>query len=193
MDGSQKPPVIGQNIKKIRKEQQMTLDILAEKSGVSKAMLSQIESQKVNPTVATVWKIARGLDVELESLLKGGSVPHAKFHVTPGPEVTVLDTVENGPHIRVLSPIEMAEDLEIYLLTFDPGSVLASAPHAPGTEEYVTVLEGSIHVKAAGKEAELGADDFIIYNCDVPHTLENTGSLPSRIHMVVRFTRKQWV
>ncbi len=54
------PPQIGSNIQRIRKEQGLTLEVLAERSGVSKAMLSQIESDKVNPTVLTIWKIALG-------------------------------------------------------------------------------------------------------------------------------------
>ena len=64
------PPQIGTNIQRIRKEQELTLEALAERSGVSKAMLSQIESDKVNPTVLTIYKIARGLEVELDAILK---------------------------------------------------------------------------------------------------------------------------
>ena len=55
----QTPPMIGKNIQRIRSARKLTLNVLSERSGVSKAMLSQIESDKVNPTVATVWKIAR--------------------------------------------------------------------------------------------------------------------------------------
>ena len=40
-----------------------------ERSGVSKAMLSQIETNKVNPTIATIWKIARGLNIEIQDIL----------------------------------------------------------------------------------------------------------------------------
>ena len=53
------PPMIGKNIQRIRNSRKLTLNVLSERSGVSKAMLSQIESDKVNPTVATVWKIAQ--------------------------------------------------------------------------------------------------------------------------------------
>jgi len=170
----------------------MTLDVLSEKSGVSKAMLSQIESQKVNPTVATVWKISRGLGVELDSLLHGGNEPTRKFRMTRKGELTTLDTSENGPHLQVLSPIEMAEDLEIYLLTFDPGSILDSEAHAAGTEEYLTILEGTVDVRAGAKEATLSAGDFILYNCDIDHVIENREETTARVHMVVRFTQKQW-
>ena len=185
-----KPPMIGRNIQKIRKNQNLTLAVLAERSGVSKAMLSQIESERVNPTVATVWKIARGLEVELDALLKGRSV--RKFAVTGREDVTTLSTAENSPHLRVLSPLSMAEDLEIYLLTFAPHDILHSQPHAAGTEEYLTVLEGEVEVTAGEKTTKVGKGDFIIYSCDIEHVIKNPGSHASKVHMIVRFLRRHW-
>jgi len=184
--------LIGQNIQKIRKQKQFTLDILAERSGVSKSMLSQIESEKVNPTVATVWKIARGLGVELDALLKGLDKSARKFQVIRSENIAVLDTEDNGPHIKVLSPIEMAEDLEIYLLDFERGSALHSKPHEPKSEEYLTVLDGKIRVRAGENESELGTGDSIIYHCDVEHSIENIHDGPSKVHMIVRFFKTQW-
>ncbi len=186
------PPSVGRNIQRIRKQQQLTLAVLAERSGVSKAMLSQIESQKVNPTVATVWKIARGLEVELDALLRGSGAPVRKFLVTRSEEVTTLEPSTEGLHIQVLSPLAMAEDLEIYLLSFDPGCSLGSSPHAAGTEEYLTVLEGKVRVAAGEKSSALQAGDFVIYNCDVEHSIQNLSEGPARIHMIVRFPRRQW-
>ncbi|MFW5683702.1 MAG: helix-turn-helix domain-containing protein [Spirochaetota bacterium] len=186
------PPQIGSNIQRIRKEQGLTLEVLAERSGVSKAMLSQIESDKVNPTVLTIWKIARGLEVELDAILKGSWEPARRFSVTRADDVVVLDTADNGPHIRVYSPLPMAEDLEIYQLSFDPGSELVSGAHAPRSEEYLTVLEGRVRVEAGERSAELGPGDFIVYHCDIDHVIENPFDEPSRVHMVVRFHRKQF-
>ncbi|MFW5741739.1 MAG: helix-turn-helix domain-containing protein [Spirochaetota bacterium] len=186
------PPQIGSNIQRIRKEEGLTLDGLAERSGVSKAMLSQIESDKVNPTVLTIWKIARGLEVELDAILKGSWEPARRFAVTREQDVVTLDTSENGPHLRVYSPLSMAEDLEIYELTFDPGTELVSGPHAPRTEEYLTVLEGRVRVEAGEKSAELATGDFITYHCDIDHIIANPFDERSKIQMIVRFHRKQF-
>jgi len=186
------PPLIGKNIQKIRKKKQLTLDILAERSGVSKAMLSQIESQKVNPTVATVWKISRGLGVELDAILKGKSESTKRFIVIRKGNMAVLDTIKDSLHVQVLSPIIMAEDLEIYILTFDKGSSLHSKPHEPKSEEYLTILEGAVRVKAGTSESELHKGDFIIYHCDVEHSIENIHNGSSIIHMIVRFPEKHF-
>jgi XRE family transcriptional regulator, regulator of sulfur utilization len=187
-----RPPVIGGTIQMIRKRQNLTLDMLSEKSGVSKAMLSQIESEKVNPTVATVWKIAQGLSVDINALLAGTGDAGRKFVVTRSEKVTTLDTDEEGLHIKVMSPISMVEDLEIYLLTFKPGGALRSAPHFPKTEEFLTVIEGQVRVKAGENDTDLSAGDFIRYHCDVNHSIENLASGVSVVHMVVRFYRPTW-
>lgn len=187
-----RPPLIGGNIQAIRKGRNLTLDMLSEKSGVSKAMLSQIESEKVNPTVATVWKIAQGLEVDINALLKGGPEPARKFTVTRREKVTILDTDEEGLHIRVLSPISMVEDLEMYLLTFQPGGALHSSPHFPQTEEFLTILRGSVRVTAGDNVTELEEGDFISYHCDVDHSIENLSPGEAVVHMVVRFHKRQW-
>lgn len=186
------PPNIGKNVQKIRKQQHLTLSILSEKSGVSKAMLSQIELDRVNPTIATLWKIARGLEVELDALLKGSDTQIRKFSVTHRDSIAVLDTTHDGPHIQVLSPLSMAEDLEIYQLTFEPGGVLRSSPHATRTEEYLTVLKGIVRVNAGDHSVELNEGDFIIYNCDIQHSIENLSKEKASIHMIVRFQRQSW-
>ncbi len=186
------PPMIGKNIQALRKNLGMTLNILSEKSGVSKAMLSQIESDKVNPTVATVWKIAQGLDVEINSLLEGAGQPHRKFKVVRQEELTTLDTDEEGLHIKVLTPLSMSEDLEMYLLTFAPGGKLESAPHFPRTLEFLTVFSGRVRVTAGDNGSDLGPGDFIRYHCDIEHTIENRGESDAVVHMVVRFVKQGW-
>ena len=185
-----KPPLIGRNIQRIRKEQALTLDVLSEKSGVSKAMLSQIESEKVNPTVATVWKISQGLNVEINGLLEGGEEPRRKFHVVRQHDIASLETDEKGLHMKVLSPVSMVEDLEMYLLTFEEGGRLNSGAHFPKTEEYVTVIQGSVSVSAGENTTELQAGDFASYHCDIDHALVNTGGGPATVHLVVRFNKR---
>ena len=185
------PPLIGRNMQRIRKEQQLTLDALSERSGVSKAMLSQIESEKVNPTVATVWKIAQGLSVDINTLLKGTAEPARKFSVTRSDTITTLDTDVEGVHIKVLSPFSMVEDLEMYLLTFASGAALRSSAHYPKTEEFLTILRGRVKVSAGENQTELGIGDFIRYHCDIEHAIENASKEEAVVHMVVRFARNQ--
>jgi quercetin dioxygenase-like cupin family protein len=81
----------------------------------------------------------------------------------------------------------MAEDLEMYLLTFARGGELRSRAHFPRTEEFLTVIDGRIRVRAGERVDELGSGDFIRYQCDVDHDIENIGNGEATVHMVVRF------
>jgi len=183
-------PLVGRNIQSIRKKQNLTLGVLAEKSGVSKAMLSQIEADKVNPTVAMVWKIAQGLGVEIRDLLSGGGETVRKFKVTRKDSITTLDTENDEVHLQVLSPVSTVEDIEMYLLTFKPGGSLKSSPHFPKTEEYLTIIRGEVTVAAGEHTADLQEGDFVNYHCDIDHVITNTGRVEAVVHMVVRFQKK---
>ena len=181
------PPMIGKNIQKLRNARSLTLNVLSERSGVSKAMLSQIESNKVNPTIATVWKIARGLGADLHDLLDPSDTPRRKFSVNRSEAIKVLETDAHGVTIQVFSPLEMAGDLEIYLLRFDPHTTLPSEAHATDTEEFLTVMKGTITVLAGEHHVKLHKGDFLAYHADREHTISNDESSQAVVHMVVRY------
>lgn len=185
------PPLIGKNIQKLRLARSLTLNVLSERSGVSKAMLSQIESNKVNPTVATVWKIARGLGVDLHDLLDTTGAPKRKFTVNRSDAIKELDTDEHGVTIKVFSPLEMAGDLEIYLLLFDPNTALPSEAHFSNTEEFLTVIKGTVTVTAGENVTKLHKGDFLAYHADIDHTIANNEATNAVVHMVVRYPPNQ--
>lgn len=184
-------PSIGENVRKERLSRNFSLDELSGSSGVSKSMLSQIESGKVNPTVATAWKIAHALSVDFNALLRGKAESLRRFEVNRREDITILDTNEEDAHIQVLSPISMAEDLELYLLTIKGKGALHSQAHYAGTEEYLTVLEGKIKVTAGSKSSTLEAGDVLLYQCDTAHSIENLGSKTAKIYLVVRFFKQK--
>ncbi|SIE94010.1 transcriptional regulator [Mycobacteroides abscessus subsp. abscessus] len=62
---------IGENLRNIRRSRGLSLDMAAEATGVSKAMLGQIERGESNPTVTTLWKIASGLQKEIRDIYCG--------------------------------------------------------------------------------------------------------------------------
>lgn len=188
MTATPSPAVIGGNVKKLRQRHKLSLDELANRSGVSKGMLSQIESGKVNPTVATLWKIARAFRVDFNVLLKGKGETVRKFIACRREDLTPLDTESSGVSIRVLSPVTQADELELYLLDLKPGAKLGSEPHAPGSEEFLTVLAGEVRVTAGNRAATLHAGDVLIYQCDVEHEIANASpDAPAGVHLVVRF------
>ena len=153
-------------------------------------MLSQIESDKVNPTIATLWKISNGLGVDINDLTRVISITKRNFTLTKKDDISVLACDEEGVHIKTLTPVDMIEDLEMYLISFKPGSSLDSEPHFPGTEEFITLLDGEIEVTAGNNVTSMHKDDFLTYHSDIEHKIENKGRTDAHLHMVVRYRKK---
>ena len=183
------PPALGKNILKCRKQQGVTLDELSRRSSVSKAMLSQVEKEKVNPTVAVVWKIAHGLGISIEELL-GNANSDAGFEVFHQNQYAVL-TEGEGCQIKVLSPLHMAGELELYLIELASGAALDSKAHFEGAEEFVTALQGTVEVRAGDHCDRLETGDSACYGADRDHVMTNTGAEAALVHMVVHYKKTQ--
>ena len=167
-----RPAHIGQRLRKLRSARRLTLEQLSRMAGVSPAMLSQIEQQKVNPTVAVMLKIADALQLAVAELIAD---KHYTFRSDP------LCT------IRTLSPLSLEKSIEFYRLTLAPRGELASEPHFPGTEEFLHVARGRLAVASGGQTMELGKGDSIHYRGDVPHALRNVGKGQTEVYLIVRY------
>lgn len=178
-------PPVGSHLRRERKRQELSLENLSRLSGVSAAMLSQIESGKVNPTIGTMWKIAQALQVNFEDLVTGERSTRRRFEVRKAQENALFS--DNGVSFRVLSPISMSGELELYLVDMAPGAEHISQAHARETVEYLTVLAGRVEVAAGDEKVLLNAGDSIIYDVDTVHSLANRDDVPARLHMTVRF------
>ncbi len=179
-------PKLGGNISTIRKHKNISLEELSKRSGVSKGMLSQIEQEKVNPTVAVVWKIAYGLDVPFQELVVAPG-DETLFNPLHKNDSVILERDEGRCVFRILSPMYLAEKLEIYSLKMEKGGVLASEAHYTGSEEFVTVLDGKVSVEVKSNKAILEAGGSIHYQADLKHTIQNLADGESNLYMIVRY------
>lgn len=181
-------PPFGKNIQRIRKEKGLSLDTLAERSKVSKAMLSQIEGGKVNPTVGILWKIAEGFNVQLQDILVM-SRPHVLFEVKDKSTAPILLSDDGKCELQILSPPKMIESVELYLLHLQTGGVLASLPHFPNTEEICTALDGKIEITAGERKLEIEPYQSVHYSADVAHSIRNVARKPSVAYLAVRYQK----
>lgn len=183
------PPPLGKTIQRLRKEKSLSLDVLAGRSSVSKAMLSQIEKNKVNPTIGLLWKIAEGLNIPLHDLLTFEQAP-STFEMKDRTNSPVLKSEDGKCEIQILSPPKMIESIELYLLHFEPGGVLASPPHFPNTEEIATAVEGRIEVEAGDKKVEITPYSSVHYSADRPHAIRNISNrAKATVYLAVRYQR----
>src|SRR3569623_459304 len=156
------PPRVGEQIQRLRAERRRTLDDLSRAAGVSKSMLSEIERDKANPTLAVAWRLTNALGVSLDSLFAPQKTPEAIAVAGPH-EIPTLSGHDAKYQLRVWGPIELAGKFEWYELTLQAGGALVSNAHEPGTREHLTVLQGSIEIEAAGTTKRLKAADTARY------------------------------
>ncbi|WP_078555294.1 helix-turn-helix domain-containing protein [Bacillus alkalicellulosilyticus] len=162
--------IIGKRLRVIRTERQISLDKLAEMTGVSKPMLGQIERGESNPTVGTLWKIANGLQVPFTTFIEE-ETPRVKLvrrdHIEPLRE-------ESGQfHVTPLFPKETGKPFECFSVTLNKGCHYQSEAHASGVEEYVFVEKGTLTLTVANHMHHLHVGDAIQFAAHFEHTYRN--------------------
>ncbi|MTI70835.1 MAG: helix-turn-helix domain-containing protein [Firmicutes bacterium] len=180
-------PSVGKNIMYFRKKNKLSINELSKRSGVSKSMLSQIEQENSNPTVVTVWKIARSLGVNVEKLLEVKK--NVNIEVIRGNDIPVVQSEDNLCTTRINSPVHMTDNLELYQVTLKPGGKICSNPHYPDTEEFITVLSGSIIVTLEDTTKILSKGDTARYAADISHEIKNNGNKDAEVYLVVWFPK----
>jgi transcriptional regulator with XRE-family HTH domain len=185
---SGQPPKVGKNIMNQRKSRGMSLDELSKRSGVSKSMLSQIEQERTNPTVITVWKIARSLDLSVQELMESGT--DSIIDVIRYDDSPVIYSEDKLCTIRINSPIHMTDNLELYYMTFKPGGINRSLPHYPNAVEFLTIISGQLKV-TCGEQSTiiLNKGDTARYRGDREHTIENVYDGNSEAYLAVWFPK----
>lgn len=179
------PPEVGATLQKIRLKRGLTLEDLSRAAGVSKSMLSQIEREKANPTIAVAWRLANALGIGIEELLAANTQESEAIHLLEPHETPTLPGNHSGYVLRILGPMDLAGKFEWYELTLAPDGALKSSPHDPGTIEHLTLLNGSVDVEVDGVTKKLKAGGTARYHADKPHAILNAGKSEAKALLVV--------
>jgi len=175
---------LGGRVKHLRSARGWSLESLANASGVSRSMLSEIEREQANPTLAVTLRIARAFGLTLGELIEMPGAASA---------VTVIRSNDHTYHyrsdqdcrIRTLSPLNLEKDVEFYEVRLQPGGALRSSPHFEGTREFLTLQKGRLRIESAGDSEELSPGDSASYRADVTHALVNIGKTESISYLIV--------
>ena len=168
---------IGPRVRALREAMDLSLRELAERSGVSAPMLSQVERGETSPTLAVANRIAAGLELRLSQLLRldeAGSVS----------VVRVADrrrggTDESGHAFEILTPPLPGQRAELSRHVLAPGAATGGEGdppmHEPGSREVALVERGRVVLHIDGEATELDAGDTVTFDADLPHRFENPG------------------
>jgi len=179
------PPEVGATLHKLRLARSLTLEDLSRAAGVSKSMLSQIEREKANPTIAVAWRLANALGIGIEELLSSEAKEIEPIRVLDPHETPTLPGDHAGYVLRILGPMELAGKFEWYELTLAAGGELISQPHDPGAIEHLTVLTGALEVEVDSSKRKIKHGGTARYHADRSHAIRNLGKTEAKALMVV--------
>ena len=162
--------IIAMNLKQLRTERSLTLGQLAKESGVSKAILSDMEKGESNPTINTIIKVSKGLNVPYSRLMEG---VEPESTLVRQPE-TVMQANENH-HYRIFCYFTTSpkRNFELFRVELDPNSSNVSIAHPPKSQEYLYVLEGELTLETETASYTLHPGDSLGFASSVPHTYHN--------------------
>ncbi|SFU57725.1 helix-turn-helix domain-containing protein [Pseudoduganella namucuonensis] len=179
------PPEVGAALQRLRLARGLTLEDLSRIAGVSKSMLSQIEREKANPTIAITWRLANALGVAIGELLSDAEKSVETIRVLDAHETPTLPGTHAGYLLRILGPMELAGKYEWYELTLAPGGELVSQAHDPGTTEHMTVLHGAMELEVGASKKRIKTGGTARYPGDQDHAIRNAGKTEAKALLVV--------
>lgn len=162
--------IIGNKLKDIRNKRNLSLDEVAKLTGVSKAMLGQIERGQSNPTVSTLWKIATGLKVSFSLFIDENQ---DDLKVIDQNDISPIIEDNNRMRLYPIFPFDANKGFEIFTIELEPGCNHISTPHNDGVEEYIIVTEGEIEVNINNKKFTLKKGNSIRFMANKPHSYTN--------------------
>ncbi|MQA04703.1 MAG: helix-turn-helix domain-containing protein [Streptosporangiales bacterium] len=158
------------NLRRVRSERGYSLAALADRSGVAKATLANLEQGRGNPTIETVWSLAIALGVAFSDLFEQADLVDTRL-VRADEGSHVLSHTDAPPlDLRLVDRIESPSGLtEIFEMTLAAGGEQQGKPHGDGVVERMFVYSGRVLAGPVDDPVELGPGDFLRYPGDRPH------------------------
>lgn len=170
------------NVRRLRLARGMSLRDLAEVTGSSKALLSQIERGVANPTIGVLTRVAGALDVTLHELVRS---PLLAPQLVAGDwgDLASLDEVA----VRTIFTSFERRRLEISEAALPAGDSSSKSSHGRGSEEYAYLLDGAVTVTSNGWSVELAPGDGLRFSAEFDHVYTG-GPAGARVLTIVAFT-----
>jgi transcriptional regulator with XRE-family HTH domain len=169
---------LGTRIRSLRQARQLTLRELSERAGVTESFLSQVEREVATPSIASVQRIAHGLDLSIAQLFaeeasRGRVVRRAERRHVSYPGLKAVDE---------FLTTNLAGRLQVILSTIAPGGGTGEEPYTHDSdEEVVVVLAGSLDLWVGDEHYNLDEGDAITFPSRIPHWNMNRGDTPASV------------
>lgn len=174
---------LGKTVQRLRKAYSLSLSELSEQSGVAKSIISQIERNETNPTLATIWRLSQALDVSIDRFLKSAE-DEPFLEKSTRADTPVLTSDDGRCTLTIIGWIKTVEWLQWYDFRAEPGGALESDPHQRGSVECLSVIDGELEVEVGGSAERVQAGETLRYRCDRTHVIRNVSSAPAHATLV---------
>jgi len=178
-------PVVGTNLRRLRVKRALSLEKLSKLSGVSRAMLGQIELGQSAPTINVLWKISTALGVPFSGLI--GQRQAGGVVVLRGENAKTLTSHDGSFSSRALFPFDEPRRVEFYELRLKARGEEHADAHAPGTTENIVVSKGTVEIEVEGTCQKLAQGDAIVFEADASHVYRNTSDDEAILYLVMTY------
>jgi quercetin dioxygenase-like cupin family protein len=170
---------IGTKVRQLRKQQNLSLEELSQRSGVSATAIHKLERNGMVPTIATLMKLALAFDRPVSYFVDEDGAPPAVSLVKGGEGKPVL-TSKRGLRLRGVSGPYGSFHLAAAVADVEPGADSGPKEMEHPGEELVYLLEGALVFRVGGEELSLHPGDALHFRTDRPHRWRNPGGQPAR-------------
>ena len=175
----------GEILRNVRERRGITLKKVALEVGVSESLISQIERNKVSPSVDTLIAIANVLEIDLEYLFRDYKRKKNATIVRPDQRVTRTFQGVTYEHLTVVSDPTDEHSMEALLLTLEKDGTRGDMEYGHRGKELGVILEGSGTLTYGSNSYTIHAGDCVSFDSDIPHNLENKGQTPLRAVWII--------
>jgi transcriptional regulator with XRE-family HTH domain len=176
---------VGRNVRHLRTRGGYSLEHLAQLSGVSRAMLSQIELGRAMPSIKVTFKIARVFGVPFSTLL--AEQPKVRTRVLAAARSKILTSASGQFSTRALFPHDARQKTEFYELRLAAGGTEHADAHPEGTIENLIVVSGLVEISTAGERNRLSPGDALFFQADSPHSYSNLAEHEAVLYLVMTY------
>lgn len=162
---------IGQRIRKLRQQQHRTLEAVASRAGITKSMLSKIETGATMPAVATLSRVAVALGVEVATLIDDSLPATTVYAAAKDVDRAPAVVTSKGYSFVAFASRRMGKAMQPYLFTACKRKVKPE-PLSHAGEEFVYVLEGEMKYRVGAVEYTLRPGDGLYFDAEDEHDFQ---------------------
>ncbi len=177
-------PNIGEALRRIRNDMNLSLDTTAHLTGVSKAMLGQIERGESIPTISTLWRISTGLKVTVSNFISTPLQEHAIVNID---DIAPVEEEEGKMLLYNIFPFNPVSGFDYLQIHLKPGCRHESLPHANVATEYVIVTQGTLEMIVNDEKILLKKGSALSFRGNSTHTYANPAKTLTVFQNVIQY------